>query len=1321
MSLLIHLFVRWEEALLQGRELSPEELAAERPELLEGLREGIAFLKRMRQLALATLSEKAPPQPPDVEQQPTTPPIPVGASGENAAPPGYEVLGEMGRGGMSVVYRARQLALGREVALKMILSGRHAGADARARFLFEAEAIARVKHPGIVQVFDYGTHDGLAWYSLELCEGGSLARRLREGPLPPGETALVVEQVARAVQAAHDANIIHRDLKPGNVLLGAGGAPKVADFGLARLGEGEGHTETGAVVGTASYMSPEQARGSKDVGPPTDVWALGALLYAGLTGRPPFQAATTMETLAQVIGDDAVPVRLLNAAVPADLETICHKCLQKEPGRRYGSAAEMADDLGRWLRGEPITARPVGRLERLWSWCRREPITASLVGMVAVLLLAGTAVAWGLVRWALGEKGRADMEVVLKDKEALAAREAERTAKDNEALAIRQKEAAYFQTLRAEDARHAGQMALALRAWLRHDVAGAERLLDEVPPRYQRAWETRHLRSLCRRKALPLLGHIGPVAGVAFSPDGTRIASAGGDTRIASAGGDNTVRIWDAHTGRETLTLKGRISSVLSVQFSPDGEQIASGSKDGTVRVWDARKGKPLLTLKGHTGWAFCVAYSPDGERIASASEDRTVRIWDARTGKEGATLKGHTASVSSVAFSPDGERIATGCADKKVRVYDARTGREKLSLKGHASGVHCVAFSPDGGRIVSAGSGILLGGAIKVWDACNGHQVFSLEGQFEIFSVAYSPDGTRIVSGGSDDCLPGGAGEVKVWDAQKGEELFSLKGHTTIVNGVAFSPEGEHIASGSADGTVRVWCPHTGPELLSLKDASGPVAFSPDGTRIASRYLDTAVRVWDANTGLGLLSLRHQGAVSSVAFSPGGNRIVSGGGHPFAPTKPGEVKVWDARTGQQVFSFEGHEAIVWSVSFSPDGRRIASGGGDRAVKVWDAHNGQRAFSLKGHTGAVSSAAFSPNGRHIVSGSWDGAVKVWDARTGKELASLKGHTSAVYSVAYSPHGRRIVSAGGDLFDPTRPGEVKVWDAQKGQELLSLNGHTSAVTSVAFSPDGERIASNSDDGMRLWSPRTGQEMFTIKGASGHIAFSPDGNRIASPGEMTVRVWDAEEEQKVLTRRGHIGRARGVTFSPDGKRVVSVDSQGKRLDFDAATGKPLPPDNTPLPKNQRRAEQPGGRLIAITSGSTVILYGPPTDATEAKCFLRRQATLAWHAEQADNAEKQKRWPAAAFHLERLHRSAPGRRTRERLLAALKQAESVSPSQAFNGRPQFAIVPTDAPDRANPLTQTIKRNLQATDAARAASFFGLCAGPPLAAPLWLPPPAK
>jgi tetratricopeptide (TPR) repeat protein len=379
---------------------------------------------------------------------------------ESAMPqvPGYEILGELGRGGMGVVYQARQLALGRIVALKMILAGSHAAPDDLQLFRAEAEKMARLQHAHIVQVYEIGEHQGLPYFSLEFCAGGSLHHKLQGTPLKPRDAARLLETLARAVAVAHDKQLVHRDLKPHNVLLDEHGEPKIADFGLARRLDAAGQTQTGTIKGTASYMAPEQARGER-VGPLADVYGLGAVLYELLTGRPPFLADNTVAILGQVLFQEPVPVRRLQPAAPRDLETICLCCLHKVAHRRYPSALALAEDLRRYQAGEPIVARPVGRLERAWKWARRRPAVASL----AALLIVAVAVGFALVTWkwqdesaarALAESNeqianeQRDAATVARDKESLARQEEERAKKkeaDARQLAEDQKKEAFRQ------------------------------------------------------------------------------------------------------------------------------------------------------------------------------------------------------------------------------------------------------------------------------------------------------------------------------------------------------------------------------------------------------------------------------------------------------------------------------------------------------------------------------------------------------------------------------------------------------------------------------------------------------------------------------------------------------------------------------------------------------------------------------------------------------------------------------------------------------------------------------------------------------------
>jgi WD40 repeat protein len=1003
--------------------------------------------------------------------------------------PGYEILGELGRGGMGVVYKARHVVLRRVVALKMILAGGHADAADRARFRGEAEAVARLQHPNIVQIHEVGEVGGLPYFSLEFCSGGSLADRLDGTPLSPGQAAQLIATLARAMQAAHEARVVHRDLKPANVLLAADGTPKVTDFGLAKRLDGVvGHTASGAIMGTPSYMAPEQAAGkSKRVGPAADVYALGAILYELLTGRPPFNATTPLDTLLQVLTEEPVPPRQLEPKLPRDLATICLKCLQKEPGKRYASAEALAEDLRRFLATEPVLARPVGGFERGWRWVKRR-----------LGALAGAGVA-GYYRTWLRDANARLLEAV---KEAGLQRDQADKARDKAEVARQDKETLlYLVTIER-----------AHSAWRENNVQRADELLEACRPE-RPPWEWRYLHRLCHSALLTLKGHGSPVTGIAFSPDGTRLASMSGDRLNPNEPGE--VKVWNAQTGQETLSLQGPAGAVEDVSWSPDGTRLASASHDRTVKVWDAQTGKEARSLRGHSGAVHGVAWSPDGTRLASASgyEDDQgefngeVKVWDPQTGEEALKLQGLTGYVNGVSWSPDGTRLASACEDCRVKCWDTRTGQELLTLQGHASCVKCVAFSPDGSRLASSSEGYdpqkkQTLGELKVWDARTGREVLTLEGHTGPFgNVAWSPDGTRLAS------APWYQTRVKIWDAQTGQETLSLQGHTGAVISVAWSPDGRRLASTSHDKTVKVWDAKRGQGALTLQGHTTwvlHVAFSPDGSRLATASHDTTVKVWHVETGQEALTLKgHSNPVEGVSWSPDGARLASA-------SMDGTVKVWDAGTGQEAFTLKAHADGARAAAFSPDGSRLAGTAG-HAVIGWDARTGQRVLTLA-HMGDVWDVAFSPDGTRLASASGDdapgqshGEVKVWDAKTGQEALTLQGHTREVYGVAWSPDGARLASASADRT-------VRIWDAKTGQQTLSLQGHAESLNSVAFSPDGSRLASASaDNTVKVWDAQTGQEVLTLEGHAQQVkgvAWSLDGRYLASASaDATVKVWDA----------------------------------------------------------------------------------------------------------------------------------------------------------------------------------------------------------------------
>jgi WD40 repeat protein/tetratricopeptide (TPR) repeat protein len=1095
---------------------------------------------------------------------------------------GYDVLGMLGKGGMGVVYKARQLGLDRVVALKMIRYAEDAGPDERERFRTEAHAVARLQHPNIVQIYEVGECGGRPYFSLEYCPGGCLADQLDGTPWEPRRAAQFIETLAGAMEAAHRAEIVHRDLKPANVLLTEDGTPKVADFGLARRLNRQGGTRTGAVIGTPSYMAPEQAEGKRGVGPAADVYALGAILYELLTGRPPFKAATDLDTILQVVAEEPVPVRRLQLKVPRDLETVCHKCLEKDPRKRYATAAALAEDLRRFQAGEPVSARPVGTLGRVVKWARRRPAVTALLAAVALVTLFGaTGMGWAY-REAVRQQNLVGAEADRARNEARRADSKAEEARMQALDAARARDDARWQTYCAEVGRADAQLQAG-------NHSGAYQVLQRTRLEH-RGWEYQYLRNRTDGTLLTLHAHNGPVYSVCYSADGSR---------IASASQDNTVKVWDARSGAELLTLRGHAGAVRSVSYSPDGTQLASASEDSTVKVWDARTGIELFTLRGHTGKVRTVSYHPNGSQLASAAQDSTIKVWDARSGALLLSLRGHFSTVTSVSYSPDGSRIASGAEDKAVKVWGASSGAELFSLRGHAGWPTSVSYSPDGSRIATASRDTGKPGELKVWDARSGALLLSLPGHTsQVYCVSYSPDGMRLASASNDNT-------VKVWDAHAGAELLTLRGHTGGVNSVSYSADGSRIASASHDGTVKVWDSRTGAEVLTLRGqtaSAASVSYSPDGSRLASA--GATLKVWDTCSGAELLTLRgHTGSAASVSYSPDGTRLASAGGE---WNKPGEVTVWDARSGAEVLSLRGHTGPAVSVSYSPDGSRIASAspapfqpGQARdfgELKVWDARSGALLLSLPGHTSQVHCVSYSPDGMRLASCSHQ-EIKIWDAKNGAEVLTLRTNIPGD-SLSYSPDGSRLASTSRDCT-------ITVWDAHTGATLFSLRGHTDSVTCARYSPDGSRIASASDD-------------------------------------HTVKLWDARSGAELLTLRGHNRPVGSLSYSPDGGRLASASADGTIKIWDARRGQLLPDPVTP-PWPAPTNPSSNGLPVAPPQGEPGRILGrqPPAGAYNpwAQDFQRRAALAPdWHAQDAAAAEQQGDYFAAAFHRRRLAELRP-----------------------------------------------------------------------------------
>jgi WD40 repeat protein len=1058
------LLLAWEEAAAEGQSLSAAELCGGSPELVPALQREIDRLRAVDRFMFGrTDAEGTPPTSARAEDD----------CGRFPSLPGYEVLEELGRGGMGVVYKARQQSLNRFVAIKTLAGGRWGQPGFAARMRQEALALSRISHRHVVQVIDVVETPDAVSIVLEYVDGESLAHRQRRAPLPPAEAAELAQTIARTLASVHEQGILHRDVKPANVLISRAGEVKISDFGLAKQeGSSDGLTITGELIGSPAYMAPEQAEGRPaEISARTDVYSIGATLYELLTGRPPFQAGSHVEVLRQVLDADPVPPRMLNPGIPRDLETVALKCLEKDPARRFASAGELADELSRFLSGRPIRSRPIGSLLRLARWCRRHPAAAALV---AVSVAAAVAVVAGLsVHYRNLTKYNRDLTRLNNDltRTTIAAQELQRTAEENER--------------RTKDLLYAPDMSRAAIAWRDADMRGLTELLERHVPRAnesdRRGFEWWYLHRQTNPPHQVLLEAGAPFYFVCISPDRRLLAAAGKDSivrlcdpetglikrelptgqieinglafapdggELATAGDDGTVRVWNLETGAERLRIDAHPDKAFQLLYTPDGRQIVSCGDNPVIRVFAADSGRPIRTLEGHQRTVQCLILADDARTLVSGSSDNTVRKWDLETGSELSPINA-TGAVRSLIVARDQNLIVTGSDRGFLQVWDFRDGR-KLAEARHLDAIESLALHPEG-RLLAAGD---RSGSVRLWHLNPGGEIgpdrlrIWPAHQGIAYSLAWSADGTRLISAGS-------GGRVKSWplaETTRAPGPFRFG----VGNGNAFSliPGSRSLLTTAHSKRQLIrWNWQTGRQERTLeRDAVEDVRVSPEGRFVAIRIQSNALQVlpladvFHAPPTKPLLDWNPGGEVRGAQFSPDSQTVAV----PFQPSgtesRPDEQGVWlhgppDFQRSERV-PVRGAKAVA----FSPDGRRLALGH-DAGLVLWDISGKQVIWSSLQTD--FASVVFSPDGKLVVTGGVGRVVVVRDAENGQVRFSLPSHSARINAVAFSPDSRTLATASAD-------GAIKLWHVPTRQELFELRGPGSNCDRLEFAGDGRHL-------------------------------------------------------------------------------------------------------------------------------------------------------------------------------------------------------------------------------------------------------------------------
>jgi WD40 repeat protein/tRNA A-37 threonylcarbamoyl transferase component Bud32 len=1091
----------YDAALATG--VSPSQVFGTEPP--DDLREGFSCLEMLeRYRLLEPMTPEAAPA-----EEPTPLDLPENEANTDPSQLGrFQMLSVLGRGGCGLVFLAYDPALQRRIALKIPRAEALVTQELRQRFIREGRVAAGLEHPNLVTVFEAGEVGALCYLASAYCPGITLRDWLRKqgNPVAPRAAAVLIGTLARAMHYAHQKGVCHRDLKPSNILLQQAEAagvlnldnaiPKIIDFGLAKQSIGdptETGTRTGVVLGTPQYMAPEQAEGKNQViGPASDIHALGVILYELLTRRPPFQGDSDIKILNQVASARPESPRRFRPNVPRDLETICLKCLEKEPVHRYASMADLADDLQRFAEGHPIRARRPGWMETGIKWVRRQPRVATagtLLGSLVCCLV--TALIW------------------ISNRDSTHQANATRALEEIDVHKARAEKLDWL----ARNHRYSSQIR-AGSLLKKENQLGTLRdlLLDQMPGPNQKDLRGFAWHYLWRRgQGFMIPAHHGPVTAVAFSHDGRW---------CASGGTDGAVHVYERRTGKLLARLEGHHSEIRTLNFLPDDHQLVSTvfmqHADGSgflseFILWDLGAENKMLRRGdySHHNMSGCpnLAVAADAQALfITDRRNNPLRILklDLATGAEKLLLTDE--HLGLIACTPGGDRLAIVRAqplhakDCSLEIVDAATMRPLGPQVPHKS-VHLAEFSPDGKTL-----------ALGVGEQVNDCHLEIREGPslrlIRSFDFNWAPHKPHFDGSGKRLTVVEGAVQTLLFDVNTGSLLWSFQHVGQCAGPLAFAPDDQEIAVGWTDGRVRIGKNEIGPQDESIP---GPLpeseawctAFTPDGNTLAVGYdhengsEHETLRLIDLGTKKARLLTGHEATVMALAFSPLGKTLASA-------SHDGTVRLWDGTTGNCLHVLKGHSGPVRALAFSPDGNQIASAGSDLSIKTWNAQDGSLSRSWAAHADMIRALTYTPDGQALISAANDRTIKVWNPEDGRHVRTITDEEK-VQCLACSPDG--LLLASGNEFN-----NVKLWELATGDLQKTLAGHSGRVRSVAFSPDGKALASGGEDKtVRLWNVVTGQELlvFPTEHFVNGLAFDRKKPLLAGVlHDGTVKLWSGE---------------------------------------------------------------------------------------------------------------------------------------------------------------------------------------------------------------------